>query len=140
MNKPDENKALTQRFYNEVMNGHNVSKISTFCSPEFKDHNPSPGHSGKGMDDLISMFNDMFAAFPDLHVTVDLMIAEDDKVVAYLTVTGTNTGPFANMPATNKSVKVNGVDIVRIKDSKAIERWGAFDNMSMMTQLGIMNS
>ena len=138
MNKTDENKALTKRFYDEVMNAHNLAKIKSFCTPDITDHNPSPGHSGKGLDDLTAMLNEMLTAFPDHHVTTDIMIAEGDMVVAYVTVTGTNTKPFANMPATNKSIKINGVDIVRIKDGKAVERWGVFDNMAMMTQLGMM--
>ena len=136
--KTDENKALTKRFYDEVMNGHDLSKIKSFCATDFKDHNPSPGHSGKGIDDLIAMFNEILNAFPDLHVSTDIMVAEGDMVVAYITMTGTNTGSFANMPATNKSIKINGVDIVLIKDGKATERWGVFDDMAMMTQLGVM--
>ncbi len=138
MNKTDENKALTKRFYEEVMNARNLAKIKSFCAADFIDHNPSPGHSGKGIDDLTAMFNDLLTAFPDHHVTTDIMIAEGDMVVVYLTVTGTNSGPFANMPATNKSIKINGIDIIRIKDGKAVERWGVFDDMAMMTQLGMM--
>lgn len=137
MKKTDENKALTKQFYDEVMNAHNPAKIESFCSADFIDHNPSPGHTGKGLDDLVSMLNEMITALPDFHVTADLMVAEEDMVVAYLTVTGTNSGPFGNMPASNKSVKINGVDIVLIKDGKAVERWGVFDDMSMMTQLGM---
>ena len=140
MGKTDENKALTRQFYNEVLNAHNFAGMKSYCSAEFIDHNPSPGHTGKGLDDLVSMFDEMLKAFPDFHTTVDLLIAEDDMVVAYLTVTGTNSGPFANMPATNKSVKINGIDIIRIKDGKAVERWGVFDDFSMMTQLGITGS
>ncbi len=138
MKTTDENKALTQRFYDEVMNSHNVTRIKSFCAADFVDHNPSPGHSGKGLDDLTAQLNEMVTAFPDFHVSTDFMVAEGDMVVAYLTMTGTNSGPFANMPATNKSVKINGVDIVLIKDGKAIERWGVFDDLSMMTQLGMM--
>lgn len=74
---------------------------------------------------------------PDLHVTADLMVAEEDIVVAYLTMTGTNTGPFGNAPASNKQVKFNGIDIVRVKDGKAIERWGLSDDLSFMSQIGM---
>ena len=137
MKKSDENKMLTQRFYNEVMNAHNLAKIKSFCTTDFTDHNPNPGYSGNGLDDLTANLNEFLIAFPDLHVNADFMVAEEDIVTAYLTLTGTNTGPFGNMPATNKSIKFNGIDIVHIKDGKATERWGVFDNLSMMTQLGI---
>jgi len=138
MTKTDENKALTRRFYNEVMNSHNVAGAKSFVTTDFIDHNPSPGHTGKGLDDLTASLKEMITAMPDFRVTVDLMVAEEDTVVAYLTMTGTNTGPFGNMPASNKPVKINGIDIVRIKDGKATERWGVFEDLSMMTQMGIV--
>jgi steroid delta-isomerase-like uncharacterized protein len=137
MKKTDENKALTERFYNEVMNSHKVAGLKSFVTTDFIDHNPSPGHTGKGLDDLAAQLNEMITAIPDFHVTADFMIAEEDTVVAYLTMTGTNTGPFGDMPASNKPVKFNGIDIVRIKDGIAIERWGVFDDLSFMTQIGI---
>jgi len=140
MKTTEENKALTWRFYDEVMNAHNIDGLKSFCSTDFVDHNPSPGHTGKGLDDLAAQLGEMLTALPDLHVKADFMLAEEDKVVAYLTMTGTNSGPFNNMPATNKSVKINGVDIVHIKDGKATERWGVFDDFSLMTQLGMVSA
>jgi steroid delta-isomerase-like uncharacterized protein len=135
MKTTEENKA--RRFYNEVMNSHNLAGVKSFVTTDFLDHNPSPGHTGKGIDDLTAQLNEMIIALPDFHVTADLIVAEEDIVVAYLTMTGTNTGPFGDMPASNKPVKFNGIDIVRIKDGKATERWGVFDNLSMMTQMGM---
>lgn len=140
MKTTDENKALTKRFYDEVMNSHDVAQIKSFCAADFLDHNPLPGYSGKGLDELITQLNEMFTGFPDLHISTDFMVAEDDKVVSYITMTGTHSGPYANMPATNKPIKVNGIDIVQIKDGKAAERWGVFDDLSMMAQLGMMGS
>ena len=134
------NKAKAQRFYDEVINGHNAALIDSFCIKDFTDHNPSPGHSGKGSDDLRAVFNDMFAAFPDIRATTDFMIAHGDTVVTYITMTGTNSGATSTMPATNKSFKINGIDIVVVKDGKATDRWGLFDDMTMMTQLGIIPS
>jgi len=136
MKTTEENKALARRFYNEVLNSHNLAGLKSFVTTDFIDHNPSPGHTGKGLDDLTAQLNEFLTAFPDLRVTTDLMVAEDDKFVTYLTLTGTNSGPFGNMPATNKPVKFNGVDIVQIKDEKASERWGVTDDMSMLTQMG----
>lgn len=86
---------------------------------------------------MTAQLNEMLNAMPDLHVTADLMVAEEDIVVAYLTMTGTNTGPFGNAPASNKQVKFNGIDIVRVKDGKAIERWGLSDDLSFMSQIGM---
>jgi predicted ester cyclase len=55
-------------------------------------------------------------------------------------MTGTNSGAMGPMPATNKSFKINGIDIILVKDGKATDRWGVFDDMSLMTQLGTIPS
>jgi len=71
-------------------------------------------------------------------MTTNFMVAEDDMVVSHITMTGTNSSPMGNMPATNKQVNIEGIDIVKIRDGKASERWGFFDSVKMLAQLGIM--
>ncbi len=66
------------------------------------------------------------------------MISHGDTVIAHVTMTGTNSGPMMGMPATNKSYKIDGVDIIVMKDGKAADRWGYFEDMKMMQQLGMM--
>jgi steroid delta-isomerase-like uncharacterized protein len=136
--KAEANKAKTQRFYDEVINAHNVAAIDSFCSADFVDHNPDQGHTGKGIEELRSTFKEFFASFPDVHMTTNFMIAQGDTVMAYITMTGTNSGAMGNMPATNKQVSIDGIDVIAIKDGKAVERWGMFDNMKMMGELGMM--
>ncbi|UEG49217.1 ester cyclase [Ferruginibacter lapsinanis] len=132
------NKMRMQQFYDQVFNAHAPAMIDSFCVSDFVDHNPDPGHSGKGTDDLKAQFTDMMTGIPDVKVTTKFMVAEGDTVVAYVTINGTNTGPMGKMPATNKSFTMDGIDIVVIKGDKAVERWGIFDNMSMMAQMGMM--
>jgi steroid delta-isomerase-like uncharacterized protein len=134
----DANKARVQNFYDQVFNEHNMNLIDSFCGADFVDHNPDPGRSGKGIDDLKASFKDFFAAYPDIHVKTNFMIAEGDTVMAHVTVTGTNSGAQGNMPATNKQVNIDGIDILVIKDGKAAERWGIFETQKMMEQLGMM--
>jgi steroid delta-isomerase-like uncharacterized protein len=138
-NNTSANKEKVQQFYNDVINAHNPEALGTYCSADFVDHNPDPGHSGQGMEDLKSGFKDWFVGMPDVHVTTKFMIAQGDTVMSYVSMTGTNSGPMGGMPATNKQVNIDGIDVVVIKDGKAVERWGYFDNMKMMQQLGMMN-
>lgn len=127
----DVNKARMQKFYYEVINAHNVAVLDSFCSADFVDHNPDPGHSGKGMDDLKASFTDFMTGFPDIHVSTNFMIAQGDTVMAHVTMTGTNSGAMGGMPATNKQFSMDGIDVIVIKDGKAVERWGFFDSMKM---------
>ena len=85
------------------------------------------------MKDMATMFK---TAFPDISVTMEDMIAEGDKVVGRMTMTGTNTGEFMGMPAANKKISIEEIHIARIVIGKMVERWGIADEMVMMTHLG----
>jgi steroid delta-isomerase-like uncharacterized protein len=134
----DANKARVQSFYDQVINAHNTAIIDSFCTADFTDHNPDPGRTGKGSDDLKASFKDFFTAYPDIHIKTNFMIAEGDTVMAHVTLTGTNSGASGNMPATNKQINVDGVDVIVLTNGKASERWGFFDVQKMMQQLGMM--
>jgi len=75
---------------------------------------------------------------PDWSTAIDDLIAEGDKVVARITMTGTHTGDFWAMPATGNAVNFTGIHIVRIKDGKIAEHWGEEDGIALMQQLGFM--
>jgi predicted ester cyclase len=137
--KEADNKAKFQRFYDEVINAHNPNAVDSFCTADFTDHQPSPGHTGKGLDDLKAEFKDFFTAFPDIHMKTEMMVADGDTVMALITMTGTNSGAIGpNMPATNKQINVQGMDVIVIKDGKASDRWGFNEEGKMMQQMGMM--
>ncbi len=66
------------------------------------------------------------------------MIAEGEKVVSRLTVHGVHQGDFQGIPPTGKAVMQTGIDILRLAGGKVIERWGEFDNLGLMQQLGVI--
>ena len=67
--------------------------VDSFCTADFVDHNPGPGHSGKGLDDLKAEFKDYNTAFPDVKITTEYMLSKGDTVMAKVNMTGTNAGP-----------------------------------------------
>ncbi len=121
-------------FYKDVMNAHNVDAIDGYCVAGFTDHNPDPGQK-PGLAGLKEAFKGMFTAFPDLKVKADQVVVEGDWAVARVTMSGTQKGEFMGMPASGKKFKIQGIDMVKIKDGKATDRWGNFDQVSMMQQL-----
>ena len=83
------------------------------------------------------MFGELRAAFPDLHVAVEHMVATDDELAFAYTVTGTQRGPLMGHPATGKTVSFRGMQISRFdSDGKLVERWGSSDELGMLRQLG----
>ena len=75
------------------------------------------------------------AAFPDLRITTDDIIAEGDKVVARWTVTGTHQGELMGIPASGKQISFTGMTVHRFVDGKIAENWWSYDAMGMMQQI-----
>lgn len=131
----DENMMQMKKFYSDVVNKGNLALIDEFCAKNFVEHEGLPTEKSglEGVKDFFKMYR---TAFPDLKFEVSQMIAKDDKVVSYINITGTNKGEFMGKPATGKRINIEGIDIVRFQDGKAVEHWGVTDTMTMMEQLG----
>lgn len=76
-------------------------------------------------------------AFPDLHLTVEQQVIEGDSVAFHWCGTGTHTGPLGLVPATGKTMAIEGLIIDRLVDGKVQERWEQFDQSLMLHQLGL---
>jgi steroid delta-isomerase-like uncharacterized protein len=99
-----------------------------------------PNMTSTGLDALKEMIKMQKASFPDMRSKIHVLATAGDTVMAYYTTTGTNTGQLMGMPATNKTINVEGVDIMLIRNGKAVEHWGVFDSLKMMQQLGLAPS
>jgi len=131
------NKASMRRFYDEVFNKKNRAAIDEFINPTQVDHAAPPGTPGglEGAKHTVTMY---LTAFPDLHFTVEDFIAEGDKVVARLTVRGTQQGIFMGIPPTGKHATVTAIDINRMADGKSVEHWLNMDTLGLLQQLGVI--
>lgn len=128
-------KDVTRRFYEEIINQKNVQAIDRFCTADFVDHNPPPGGEGS-LAATRQQFLELVEAFPDLQMTVQDQIADGDKVVNRLLVRGTHKGEYMGIPASGKRIEIGGIDILRMVGGKAAERWGYFDDVKLMQQVG----
>jgi predicted ester cyclase len=84
------------------------------------------------------VFARLYRAFPDLHITVEDVIAEGDKVVERDTITGTHQGEYMGLPPTGKSVAYSEIFIMRFVNGRIAEIWGVVDVFSLMKQLGMI--
>ncbi len=126
----------TMRKAYELISAGDIDGFGDLLRDDMVEHEETPGFP-QTKDGVKAFFNAYITAFPDLRMHVEDVIASGDKVVARFRATGTNTGDFMGMPATGKSVDVQGIDIIRFgDDGKAAEHWGVFDAMAMMQQLG----
>ena len=132
----EANKAVVQRYIDEIQNGHNLDAIAEVFAEDFIDHTASGGGAFVGgLEGLRQGYESFLTAFPDLHATVEEMIAEGDKVVAYKTLTGTHAGEWLGMPPTGHRVEFRIISIYKVKENKLAEFWGLQDEMALRQQL-----
>ncbi|HXV72832.1 MAG TPA: ester cyclase [Acidimicrobiia bacterium] len=136
----EENKTLVQRWFKEVVSQGDLSTFDAICAvchPDFEMikgvANPAP----RGIEGTKELISGLRTAFPDLTATVDEQIAEGDKVVSVVTMTGTHKGDFMGMPATGRSFTIPGVSIWEVRGGQLISEWVNWDSMAMMQQLGV---
>jgi steroid delta-isomerase-like uncharacterized protein len=134
----EENKAIVRRMYEEIHNKGNMATADELVASNFIDHNPPGPGIPPGPEGIKQIFGMLRSAFPDFHTTVEDMIAEGDRVVARLTITGTHKGEFMGIPPTGKQVSMEVIDITRLAQGKAVERWGQGDMLGLMQQLGVI--
>lgn len=128
-----------QEAFGEAINTGRLDALDELVAPDSVDHDPAPGQ-GPGPDGFKAFFAEMRTAFPDLHVDVETLVADEDQVAFAYTLTGTHQGPFQGHDATGKPIEVRGVQISKFADGKLVERWGSSDELGIMTQLGLLGS
>ncbi len=129
-------KATMRRFYDEVVNAHNLDSVDDFLSSDFAEREVLPPGIPEGREGVKVFFSMMFEGFPDLRFEVSELLAEGDTAVSRVLVTGTHKGTFMDIPATGKRIEAVSIDIVRFEGDKAVEHWGVTDMMAVMQQIG----
>ena len=113
-----------------------ISKtIDEVVEPDVLIRTPLPVEA-TGAEALKEVFSRLHRAFPDLHVSVEDVIAEGDRIAARNSVTGTHQGDYMGIPPTGRRVTYNEMFIVRFVDGRIAETWGVVDVFSQMKQLG----
>ena len=120
-----------------LFNRGDVDAVEQFVHPQFLNHEAAR-HRPRGPEGMRQTIDWLRAAFADLHLAVDDVIAEHDKVAARVTMTGHHTGRLMGMPATGRSFSVQHIHIFRIADGKLVERCANRYDLGLMSQRGLM--
>lgn len=138
---PEENKALVQGYFDAVYNAQDPQAAEGFLSDEFVRNNFSrPQENEPGNADDIQRATENLEDFPDLQISVEAMIAEEDMVAARLVWTGTHSDAIApwNAPATGNPTAFAFMAMYRVECGLLAEQWVVLDHLSMMRELGIV--
>ena len=130
----EENKNIIRR-YQEAYNNNDLDKLDEVVAVNVLTPKIMPGVPS-GLEGAKAVHQRSLLGMPDFHTRIDDLIAEDDKVVARVTMTGTHTGDFWGFPATGNNVTFTGIYIARIENGKIVEHWGEEDGISLMQQIG----
>jgi len=130
----EENKALVRRYMDDL-NKRNLAVIDELYDVNYVGH-VAGMEDLHGPEEMKQMMTGFLIAFPDLHRAIEDMVAEGDKVVVRLTVTGTHKGDFQGIAPTGKQATVTVIAILRIVGGKIVETWELIDMLGVMQQIG----
>jgi len=119
----EENKAIIYRYMEEIWNKENLDALDEFYAID--------------IERMRQNFAMIHSALANIHVTIDDMVAEEDKVVMRVTVSGIHKGEFMGIPPTGKEFSIMEIRIYRIADGKIVQNWGLLDETSLRQQLGV---
>ncbi len=131
----EANKALVRCFVEKVLGGGDFAALNALAAPDCVDHAAAPGPAT--CPGAIAQFLVTWrAAFPDLAIAVEDLVAQGDRVAARWTLRGTHRGAFLEVPPTGRRVAVAGTELYRLADGRIVERWATVDTDGLLRQLG----
>ena len=128
-----ENKTIVRRYYEEAWNQRKLAVVDELLATDYVSHHP--GGELHGSNKMKEHHIEFRAGFPDVHDTIEDLIAEGDRVVIRITRTCTNTGEWMGIAPTGKRVSTSQMFIHRIAGGKMVETWGFFDRQEVREQL-----
>ena len=127
------NKAIIRRLVTEAWTGENFELVDEFVSPDYYEHAPFGDVTGiEGYKEGIAMFNEAFAG---IALEIGDMVAEGDRVAFRFTFSGRHTGEFMGIPASDRQVSIEGIDITRLENGQVVEEWLSLDMFGLMEQI-----
>src|SRR5579863_3807410 len=135
----EANKALVRRWFEEVWNQGREEPIDELLAPDGMAYGLGDTDvATKGPAGFKPFFRNLRGAIPDIHMTVDDIVAEGDKAVVRITVVGTHKGSELGVPPTGRPIRIAGIVIVRISNGQIIQGWNSWDQLGLLRQIGAL--
>jgi predicted ester cyclase len=135
---PDDHKRLARRALAEIYEQGDLALVDELVHPGFVDHEPAHEELPTGPESVKETVRQLHAAFGDLRFTVEDEIAEGDRIVQRVTMSGRHTGPLAGREATGREFAVRHIYVWRVQDGRIAEHWGSRDDVGLLGQLGLL--
>ena len=119
----EQNKDRVREYYEEVINGRNLDAVGDYFADE------------RIVEGVRRGCFSYFTSFPDLHVSLDELIAEGDAVFVRSTMTGTHDGEYKGIPPTGRHIATECAEVFRITDGKFVGYWCLTNVAGLMRQI-----
>jgi predicted ester cyclase len=133
-----DNKRLVRRALEEIYARGDLELVNELVHPDFVDDDPRHPELATGPDSVKQTVQSLQGAFDGLRFEVEDEIAEGDKVVQRVIMSGRHTGPLVGREPTGRQFAVRHIYIWRIADGKIVEHWGSRDDLGLLEQLGLL--
>ena len=134
----EHNKAIVRRLFAELWNNGNLSVAGELFAPNYEHHDASTPDFGRGPDSEKKRASLYRNAFPDVHFTIEDVIAEGETVMTRWSCRGTHKGDLNGIAATNKQFTITGITVARVSNGKIAEGFVNWDALGLMQQLGVV--
>src|SRR6202163_179770 len=134
----EANKNVVRRLFQEVWNKGNLQVTDELFTPNYAHHDASTPDFGRGPDSEKKRATLYRTAFPDIHLTIEDVIAEGETVMTRWSCRGTHKGDLNGTAPTGKHVTISGVTVVRVSNGKIAEGYVNWDALGLMQQLGVV--
>jgi predicted ester cyclase len=133
----EANKQLCRDYFKAFL-ARDTGWMAEHIAPTFVRHDPGLPFEVRGPAGVAQLHDALLPAFPDMQVPFEDFVAEGDKVLVRLRVTGTHTGPFGDMAPTGRAIDIAVLDLFQVRDGVLVEHWALLDNLGMLKQLGAL--
>ena len=133
-----DNEQIVRALIEEGFNEGNLDLVDAITSPELVEHQAfGPDHAAgaEGVRDVIASLRKAFDGF---HLTIEDLVVSGDTVWLRMVATGTHTGTFMGHAATNRPIRTDVFDVIRLQDGRMVEHWGVPDRLGVLMQLGLI--
>jgi len=131
----DEIETRYCQYVEEVLNHHHLDRLAGYLSTDVVVHAAGVPPGLAGARQALANY---LSAFPDLHLTIDTLLALDGELLARLTATGTHQGAFLGLAPTGQRVSVCAFEGWRLRDGRCAEHWLQLDTGELLRQLGLL--
>ena len=134
---PVDDTRVVRRLIEEGFNRGDLKILDEVLDPKYIEHQSVAPGVPPTRDAVPAMIHALRTGFPDIHLSIEAIDAVKDRVWLRLRATGTHRGPFMGNPPSGRSMSIDVIDVVRIRNGRIVEHWGVPDHLSLLEQLGL---